>query len=89
MILPHRTLPSFWIKFDQLPEDVQRMAEAAYEEWINNPRSGGVRFKHIKGSYYSARINQNWRAVCRIQDGEYRWFWIGLHSDYERLLKSL
>jgi hypothetical protein len=69
MILPHRTLPAFWIRFDSLPKDVQKLARAAYNEWTNNPRATGLRFKHLGSGIYSARIGEDHRAVCRLKDG--------------------
>ena len=74
MILPHRTLPEFWIGFDALPGDAQALAQKAYAEWIDNPRSTGLPFKRLRGNNYSARIGANYRALCRLIDNEWRWF---------------
>ena len=34
-------------------------------------------------------ISRNYRAVGVLAGDEIVWFWIGAHSDYARLLKSL
>jgi hypothetical protein len=89
MILPHRTLPIFWMRFDALPDDVRELARSAYAEWLNNPRAPGLRFKHLAGDYYSVRIGRNHRAICKLVDKEWHWFWIGPHSEYDKILKGI
>ena len=89
MILPHRTLPTFWTRFDALPEDVKDLAQSAYSEWLDNPRATGLRFKRLTGDYYSVRIGKNYRAICRLVESEWLWFWIGPHSEYDKILKGI
>lgn len=38
---------------------------------------------------YGARLNDSWRALAIERDGETYWFWIGSHTDYDRILKNL
>jgi len=38
---------------------------------------------------YSVRIDRDWRAVGILKEGAMVWFWIGSHSEYEKLLSSL
>lgn len=89
MVLPHRTLPSFWARFDELPEEVKRQARAAYAEWTSNPRATGLRFKHLAGDYYSARIGRDYRALCKQVNSEWHWFWIGTHTEHDKILKGV
>ena len=35
------------------------------------------------------RVDANWRALAYKEDGDYLWFWAGLHTDYDRILKGL
>jgi hypothetical protein len=38
---------------------------------------------------YAARITRDYRAVGVLHENLIAWFWIGSHSDYEKLLDSL
>ncbi len=39
------------------------------------------------GKFWSARIGLNYRALA-FKDGEdYIWVWIGIHDEYEQILK--
>lgn len=88
MILPHRAMRGFWVALSELSEDVQKLAAAAYLEWTNDPRATGVRFKHVAGNIYSARIGKNHRALCYLEGGIFYWYWVGTHADYERKLRG-
>jgi hypothetical protein len=35
---------------------------------------------------YSARIGLGYRALGQLEGSEIVWFWIGPHSDYDRLV---
>lgn len=88
MILPHRASPAFWVALKDLPEDAQKLAAAAYLEWTNDPRATGLRFKHVAGNIYSARIGKNYRALCYLEGDIFNWYWVGTHADYERKLRG-
>jgi hypothetical protein len=84
--LIHHASPDFWFCYRNLPEDVQRLADKAFELLEENPRHPSLRFKKI-GSLWSARVNLNYRALAaEANDGSYVWFWIGTHAAYEKLL---
>jgi hypothetical protein len=70
--------------------DVQRDAKDAYERWSNNHQHPAVQFKKIKGPrpVYAARIGLEHRALGKIEGDTITWFWIGAHSEYERLIKG-
>ena len=38
---------------------------------------------------FSLRVTKNYRAVGFLQNDEMIWFWIGSHSEYDKLLKQL
>ncbi|MFY7787347.1 MAG: hypothetical protein ACOVQA_05680 [Thermoflexibacteraceae bacterium] len=48
-----------------------------------------VQFKKIRGSIYSARITDSYRAVGVLDNGEIVWFFIGTHTEYDKLLSQL
>jgi hypothetical protein len=41
---------------------------------------------HARLPIYSARINNDWRAMGVLKDGALIWFWVGSHKTYEALL---
>ena len=48
-----------------------------------------VKKVHPERAIYSVRINLDWRALCVVRDDVAIWFWIGPHSEYERVLRGL
>ena len=78
----------FQALYDVLPTGIQDLADKAYERFEENPDHPGLNFKPVGGGWYSARIGIHYRAVCYIDDGAYVWFWIGIHTDYDNLLKN-
>jgi hypothetical protein len=81
----------FWKAFEQLPERVQSQAREAYKLWQKDPYHESLQFKcvHTKRRVFSVRIGLHWRAVGVMPDDTITWFWIGSHSDYDKLIASL
>ncbi|MDQ3815222.1 MAG: hypothetical protein M3347_14970 [Armatimonadota bacterium] len=73
--------------FAQLPEHIQRQAREAYKLFQQAPYHPSLRFRQIHPSkpIYSVRISIDYRAVGIREDDEITWFWIGSHSEYEKL----
>jgi hypothetical protein len=44
-----------------------------------------LRFKKV-GRFWSARVGGSYRAVAVEGVDGFIWFWIGTHTDYEKLL---
>ena len=42
----------------------------------------------LVGAFWSARVSLRYRALARDREEGLVWFWIGCHTDYERLLKG-
>lgn len=87
-----KTTAQFRSLMHGLPDRVQQQAEQAYELFRDNPRHPGLQFKRVNNGdppVYSARVSLQYRALG-VDRGEYiLWFWIGAHSEYERLLRRL
>ena len=73
------------------PASVQAKAQGAYRLWSENPAHPSLRFKKVHNTrpIYSVRIDLDWRALGVLKQGVVIWFWIGPHSEYERLLSKL
>ena len=74
----------------ELPQEIQKRAKEAYERFERDPYYPGLYFKRVHSSrpIYAVRISKDYRALGILQDGEIIWFWIGSHSDYDKLLKQ-
>lgn len=83
----HRTTPSFWQRYQALPDDVREVADKNFRLLKENPKHPSLQFKKV-GSLWSARVGLAYRALA-VEDGEdFVWVWIGSHDDYERILRE-
>ena len=73
------------------PAAIQEKAQGAYRLWAQNPAHPSLRFKKVHSTLpiYAVRIDLDWRAVGILESGGVVWFWIGPHSEYEKLLSKL
>jgi hypothetical protein len=76
--------------FQRLPERIRRQARKAYKTWKTNPQHPGIDFKRVgkRSPIYSVRVGIGWRALGVRQDETMLRFWIGPHSEYDRLLRQ-
>jgi mRNA-degrading endonuclease RelE of RelBE toxin-antitoxin system len=77
--------------FGYLPEQVQQQTRDAYRQFKENPTHPSLRFKKVHSTLpiYSARISKTYRAVGQIYGDTIIWFWVGSHTEYDKLLSSL
>ena len=74
-------LPSFWKCYNQLPEHIRKLADKNFKLFSENPMHPSLGFKK-KGGVYTAEIGRHYRAVVRERNGDYHWYWIGTHEEY-------
>lgn len=74
-----------------LPSHVRQQAREAYRLFKQNPAHPGLRFKlvHADPPIYSARVGIAYRAVGVLHGDTVVWYWIGSHSEYDKLLAKL
>jgi len=86
-----RTTEDFRKAFAKLPDEIRRLARKNYRLWRDNPNHPSLQFKnvHPKEPIYSVRIGFHYRTVGIREGGAMIWFWIGPHSEYDRLLSRL
>ena len=77
--------------FNKLPDRIKRVARKNYRIWKENPNHPSLNFKEIKlgTNIFSVRIGIGWRALGVVTDDTIVWFWIGSHSDYNKLIDGL
>ena len=86
-----KTTKRFREAYTRLPEHIQRRAREAYRRFKGNPNHPSLRFKqgHAMQPIYAARVGLGYRALATIDGETVVWFWIGPHSEYDRLLRAL
>jgi hypothetical protein len=85
-IVKHFASPDFWECYDRLPDAMQALADKNFDLLKVNPRHPSLHFKPA-GRYWSVRIGLNYRALAIDNPDGLVWFWIGIHSEYERMLR--
>ena len=82
---------SFRDRYRHLPVQVQRQARESYRLFEANPRHPSLDFKRVsqRRPVYSVRVNLDYRALGVLDEGDIVWFWIGLHHEYDRLLRRM
>lgn len=86
--MTHCTTPRFWRLHDQLPEAIQTLAKKKYELLKSDPHHPSLHFKKVDTEHWPARIGRRYRELATMADGNYLWFWIGSHAEYDRILAS-
>lgn len=76
-------LKSFWKCYKKLPSHVRKLADKNFALFKVNPRHPSLGFSK-KAAIYTAEIGRSHRALARERNGQYYWFWIGTHEDYNK-----
>jgi mRNA-degrading endonuclease RelE of RelBE toxin-antitoxin system len=79
------TTASFRKRLRQLPPEVRKLAYKNFKLWAEDPQHPSLHFKKV-GRFWSARIGLDYRALAVVEGEESKWFWIGSHDEYERLI---
>ena len=70
-----------------LPEPIKAQARRAHSLFLQDASHPGLNFKKVddENDIYSARIGLGYRALGHLNGDTVVWFWIGTHSEYNRL----
>jgi hypothetical protein len=58
----HRANPSFWKFYEQLPKEIQKLADENYELLRRDPRHPSLHLKKV-GRMWSARVGIHYREL--------------------------
>ena len=74
--------------YTRLDPETRRKVRRAHQLFKHNPRHGGLQFKRVRGmdNVYSARIDNNYRALGELRGNVITWYWVGPHDEYERMI---
>jgi hypothetical protein len=88
--LKSKTTARFRNAYENLPDEIKKSAKKKYGLWKKDPNHISLKFKKISNTkkIFSIRITRGWRALGFRQNNTMIWFWIGSHSDYDKLLKD-
>ena len=83
----HFASPSFWDAYEKLPKSIQKLADKNYTLLKDNPRHQSLHFKRVN-EYWAVRVGIHYRALAIEVDDGILWFWIGSHSQYDKLISK-
>ena len=83
----HLASRGFWRCYNELPTNVRALADKNFALLKADPNHPSLHFKKV-GRFRSARVGLQHRALAVEVDDGLLWFWIGNHSDYDRIVNS-
>ena len=84
--MKHFASPSFWELYEKLPSAIQELANKNFELLKQDPKYPSLHLKKA-GKYWSVRVGIKYRALGVEIDEGVLWFWIGTHSEYDKMLE--
>ncbi len=81
--MDHFTTPGFWVLYNALPQEVQRLADKNFELLKADSGHPSLQFKKID-DVWSARVGLHYRALAFEYTDGLVWFWIGSHGEYDK-----
>ena len=83
--MKHRTNPRFWLCYQGLPKEIRDLADRNYSLLKANPSHTSLHFKKL-ASLWSVRVGLHYRALATEVAEDLVWFWIGSHSEYDKIV---
>ena len=84
--MKHFASPDFWHHYQELPEEIRKLADKNFTILKTHPENPNLRFKKV-GIFYSVRVGAHYRAVAKTRKEGMVWIWIGHHTEYDQMLK--
>ena len=81
----HHASESFWRAYNALPDSVRALADKNFATLKSDPQHPSLHFKKV-GNHWSARVGLRYRALAVEVGGGLLWFWIGRHSEYDKMV---
>lgn len=85
--MKHFASPEFWQHYHRLSPSVRELADKCFDLLKNSSCHPSLHLKKA-GRYWSVRVGKKHRALAVEGPEGLLWFWIGIHADYDRLLRS-
>ena len=86
--MKHLTLPRFWQHYGQLPLEVRELADKNYDLLKVDPSHVSLHYKRVgrRKQLWSVRVGDHYRALGTEKPEGVVWFWIGTHTEYDKLI---
>lgn len=81
----HLTNDKFWVCFNQLPINIQKTARKKLTLLNSDSRHPSLHLKKVS-VFWSFRISRHYRAIGIQKESAIVWFWIGVHSEYDKII---
>lgn len=81
----HFASPSFWEGYEKLPQSIQKIADRNFGLLKENQKHPSLHFKKVN-EYWSVRVGIHYRALAVEVDDGILWFWVGSHSEYDKII---
>ena len=85
--MKHFASSQFWRYYQKLPASTRKLADKNFDLLKTKTNHPSLHIKKV-GSYWSVRIGKRYRALAVEKPEGLIWFWIGKHSDYDKLITS-
>lgn len=83
----HIRNPDFIGLVQKLPQNIQRRTARQFQILQENPLYPSLHFKKTSTGLWSIRITNDYRVLGYENDGQIIWYWIGPHSEYEKMIR--
>ncbi len=85
--MKHFASPAFWQHYRKLPENIRELADKNFKLLKQDSNHPSLHLKKVS-QFWSVRIGRKYRALAvQVEEGLI-WFWIGTHSEYDKLVRS-
>jgi hypothetical protein len=85
--LVHTASKRFCQCLDALPSEIQSLARKNFALLKTDPSRPSLHFKTVgNGRFHSVRVGLYYRALGLPVMGGVHWFWIGSHTEYDKLI---
>ncbi len=77
--------------YGKLDSTTQAAVDEAFSQYKRDPALVRFAAKGREGGrlVFGAHVNEFWRALAFREGDDTYWFWVGSHSDYDRILSKL
>jgi mRNA-degrading endonuclease RelE of RelBE toxin-antitoxin system len=85
--MKHFASPAFWQHYRKLPENIRELADKNFKLLKQDSNHPSLHLKKVS-QFWSVRVGRKYRALAvQVEEGLI-WFWIGTHSEYDKLVRS-
>jgi hypothetical protein len=85
--MKHTASKRFWQHLHGLPGEIQTLAHRNFAQLKADANHPSLHFKTVSnGRFHSVRVGLNFRALGLPVGGGVHWFWVGSHSEYDKLI---